>query len=516
MRIPAPELDDLRAISQRWGLKIGDGDLAVFKALIEGALGSYHEVDAMYEASRPSPPDRSSHRPEDSDNELGAWYYRCDIQESDSGPLAGKTFAIKDNTTVAGVPMMNGSRIVEGYVPLRDATVVSRILEAGGRILGKSACEDLCFSGASHTCASGPIRNPWDTTRTAGGSSGGSGALVAAGEVDMAIAGDQGGSIRIPSSFSGDVGLKPTFGLVPYTGAYPIEWTIDHLGPIARNMTDLATFLTVIAGPDGNDPRQPHAPSGIDYTAGLDDGIEGLRVGVVAEGFGYEGLSDPDSDAQVETAANRLADAGAVVETISIPEHRYALHVWNVIATDGAMWQMIRGNGYGMNYRGLFDPELMEQTLRGWRTNGHLTSQTLKFVVLCAEHAFDHTGGGAYGRASNVRPQINAAVDAALTDHDVLCYPTLPFAAKEIPSSDATVDEYVARALEMIPNTAVSNGTGNPDLTIPVAAGEGMPVGMSIVGRQWDETTLLRVGRAYEKLVGGFALSPMAAAKLRT
>ena len=293
----------------------------------------------MYDASKPSPPERRSYRPDAADNQLGAWYCRCDIRGAETGPLLGKTFAIKDNTAVAGVPMMNGSRVLEGYVPSRDATVVTRILEAGGRILGKSACEDLCFSGASHTCATGPIRNPWDAARTSGGSSGGSGALVASGEVDMAIAGDQGGSIRMPSSFCGNVGLKPTFGLVPYTGAYPIEWTIDHLGPIARNMSDLATFLTVVAGPDGNDPRQSHAPSGIDYGAGIDDGIEGLKVGVVAEGFGWEGLSHPDSDALVEAAANRLADAGAQVETISIPEHRDAIHVWNVIATDGAMWQ---------------------------------------------------------------------------------------------------------------------------------------------------------------------------------
>ncbi len=514
MTIPVPDLDELKAISERWGLRLGDDQLAVFQTLIGGALGSYHHVDAMYDASKPAPPERHSYRPGDADNELGAWYYRCDVQEADSGPLAGKTFAVKDNTAVAGVPMMNGSRILEGYLPLRDATVVIRILEAGGRILGKSACEDLCFSGASHTCATGPIRNPWDTTRTAGGSSGGSGALVAAGEVDMAVAGDQGGSIRMPSAWCGNAGLKPTFGLVPYTGAYPIEWTIDHLGPVARNMTDLATFLTVIAGPDGNDPRQSHAPSGIDYGAGIDDGIEGLKVGVVAEGFGFEGLSDPDSDSLVETAANRLADAGAIVETISIPEHRDAIHVWNVIATDGAMWQMIRGNGYGMNYRGLFDPELMEHSLRGWKSNAHATAPTLKFVMLCAEHTIGRTGGAAYARASNVRPEINAAVDAALARHDVLCYPTLPFPAKEIPSSDATVDEYVARALEMIPNTAVSNVTGNPDLTIPVAGGEGMPVGMSIVGRQWDEPTVLRVGRAYERLVGGFALSSMAKTRI--
>ncbi len=513
MAIPAPDSQDLRAISDRWGLQISDGDLAIFEALIGGALGSYEQVDAMYHASKPALPERHSYRPEPEDNQLGAWYVRCDIQESKAGPLAGKTFAIKDNAAVAGVPMMNGSRIVEGYTPLRDATVVTRILDAGGRILGKSACEDLCFSGASHTCATGPILNPWDQQRTAGGSSGGSGALVAAGEVDMAIAGDQGGSIRMPSSWCGVAGLKPTFGLVPYTGAYPIEWTIDHLGPVARNISDLATFLTVIAGPDGNDPRQSNAPSGVDYTAQLDDGIDGLRAGVVAEGFGWDGLSDPDADSLVESAANRLAEAGAVVETVSIPEHRDALHVWNVIATDGAMWQMIRGNGYGMNYRGLFDPELMEQTRRGWRENAHLTSATLKFVMLCADHVFAHAGGSTYARASNVRPQINAAVDAALESYDVLCYPTLPFAAKRIPPADAPIDIYVARALEMIPNTAVSNVTGNPDLTIPVAGGNSMPVGMSIVGRQWNEATLLRVGRAYEKLVGGFALSPAATAK---
>ena len=513
MAIPVPELNELEEISERWRLGLGKEQLGTLQALIEGALGSYEHVDAMYDAAKPRAPERSSYRPAAADNELGAWYYRCDVQESESGPLAGKTFAIKDNTAVAGVPMMNGSRIVEGYVPSVDASVVSRILDAGGAIVGKSACEDLCFSGASHTNALAPIRNPWDPSRTSGGSSGGSGALVASGEVDMAIAGDQGGSIRMPSAFCGDAGLKPTFGLVPYTGAYPIEQTIDHLGPIARNMEDLAGFLTVIAGPDGYDPRQAQAPSDIDYSAGMDDGIEGLPVGVVAEGFGWEGLSDPAADSLVEAAANRLADCGARVEKISIPEHLDAIHVWNVIATEGATSQMVRGNGYGMNYRGLFDPELVEHSMRGWQTNAHLTSMTLKFVILCGEYTIGQAGGGAYARAANVRPQINAAVDAALETYDVLCYPTLPFPAKEIPSSDAPIDEYVARALEMIPNTCVSNVTGNPDLTIPVAAGNGMPVGMSIIGRQWDEATLMRVGRAYEKLVGGFALCPAAKAK---
>ncbi len=514
MAIPVPDSRDLQAISDRWGLGLQNDQISTFQALIAGALGSYEHVDHMYEVSKPQSPVRESYRPDDADNELGAWYHRCDIQEQNEGPLAGSTFAIKDNTAVAGVPMMNGSRIVEGYTPTIDATVVRRILDAGGRILGKAACEDLCFSGASHTCALGPIRNPWDTTKTAGGSSGGSGALVAAGEVDMAIAADQGGSIRMPSAWTGTCGIKPTFGLVPYTGAYPIEWTIDHIGPIARNMIDLATFLTVIAGPDGNDPRQGQAPDGVDYTQDLEFGIAGLKVGIVAEGFGWEGVSDEASDALVEAEARRLAEAGAVVETFSMPPHRDAIHIWNVIATDGAMWQMIRGNGYGMNYRGLFDPEQIEHSKQGWETRAEEISETLRFVILCAEYSIGRNGGGAYARASNVRNQINTAVDKALETYDVLCYPTLPFPAKEIPSGDAPIEEYVARALEMIPNTCVSNVTGNPDLTVPVAGGQGMPVGMSFVGRQWDEAKLLRVGRAYEKMVGGFALAPMAQSTL--
>ena len=163
---------------------------------------------------------------------------------------------------VAGVPMMNGSETLEGFVPTRDATIVTRLLAAGATIAGKAVCEDLCFSGGSHTSRTGPVRNPWDLTRSAGGSSSGSAALVAAGAVDMATGGDQGGSVRIPSAYSGTVGHKPTHGLVPYTGAFPIEFTIDHLGPITRTVADAALMLGVIAGYDGFDARQAPGVAG--------------------------------------------------------------------------------------------------------------------------------------------------------------------------------------------------------------------------------------------------------------
>jgi len=161
---------------------------------------------------------------------------------------------------VAGVPMRNGTVLLDGYVPDEDATVVERVLDAGGTILGKAVCESLCFSGGSHTADCPPVRNPYDPARSAGGSSSGSAALVASGAVDMAVGGDQGGSVRIPSCWSGIYGLKPTWGLVPYTGAFPIEPSLDHLGPMARSTRDVALLLSVLAGPEHRAVRR-HRPS---------------------------------------------------------------------------------------------------------------------------------------------------------------------------------------------------------------------------------------------------------------
>ena len=173
------------------------------------------------------------------------------------GPLRGRTVVIKDNIMVADVPMANGSRTLEGYVPEVDATVVTRILDAGGTIVGKATCEGLCLSGGSHTSATGPVHNPHRRGHSAGGSSSGCAVLVALGEVDMAVGCDQGGSIRMPSSFCGTVGMKPTFGLVPYTGIMPIEITADHVGPMTADVVgQRACCSRCLAGPDGLDPRQ--------------------------------------------------------------------------------------------------------------------------------------------------------------------------------------------------------------------------------------------------------------------
>ncbi|CAN5884417.1 amidase [soil metagenome] len=509
MTIGTPDERQLAAIAEHYGLDLDSDDLTSFEPLVEGLLESWDAIEQIYARSAPSAPgDRDWQRPSEQDNPLGAWYVRTNITGTDDGPLSGRTVAIKDNTMVAGVPMMNGSHTVEGFVPTRDATIVSRLLEAGATIVGKAVCEDLCFSGGSHTSATGPVRNPWDTNRSAGGSSSGSAALVASGEVDLATGGDQGGSVRIPSAYSGIVGHKPTHGLVPYTGAFPIELTIDHVGPMTRTVPDAALMLGIMAGPDGLDPRQPAHLEPVDYAAALRSDAGGLRVGVVTEGFGIPDVSQPGVDDAVRAAIGRLAEAGIESGEVSIPWHTDAMHVWNVIATEGATGQMVDGNAYGMNYKGLYDPELVAHYGAQWRDVAGKFSETVKLVLLAGRHAIDTGHTRHYAMARNLAFELRAAYDRALDDYDVLVMPTLPLTATAIPEPDAPREEYIARALEMIGNTAPFDVTGHPATSVPAGLVDGLPAGIMMVGRHFDDATCLRVAHALETVDGGFPTPP--------
>src|SRR5919107_3071632 len=272
--VKPPTAEQLREISAYYNLELSEADVESFLGLIEGTMVSYDRLDQLVE---PAPevryPRSGGRRPEPEENPLNAWYYKCSIEGAPEGLLSGKKVAIKDNVCVAGLPMMNGTAVLEGYVPETDATIVTRILDAGAEITGKAVCESLCFSGGSHTSDTGPVLNPRDHSRSAGGSSSRSAALVASGEVEMAIRGDQGGSIRLPAAWCGVYGLKSTHGLVPYTGIFPIELTLDHTGPIAATVEDVALLLSKIAGEDGLDPRQKNVRTA-DYLKDLDGGVE--------------------------------------------------------------------------------------------------------------------------------------------------------------------------------------------------------------------------------------------------
>ena len=502
MPVQIPSLQALASIADQYGFAIPADRLATFQALIAQTLRSYARLDQLVEPTLPvSYPRQPGYRPSAEENPLGAWYWKTKIAGAPGGPLAGKTVAIKDNVCMAGVPMMNGTVTVEGYVPDVDATIVTRILDAGGTILGKSVCESLCFSGASHTSDTGPVRNPYDPSRTTGGSSSGSAALVAAGEVDMAIGGDQGGSVRIPSCWCGTYGLKPTYGLVPYTGVFPIELTLDHVGPIARSAADAALLLEAIAGPDGLDPRQRAGLRPTSYTSALSGDVHGLRIGVVAEGFGWGDLSQADVDDAVRNAAQAFSGLGCEVKDISVPWHRDGPHVWNAIAIEGATALMVAGNSMGTNWKGHYTTSLLDVYAHGRLSRARDLSETVKLTVLAGQYLQDAYHGRYYAKAQNLARSLSAAYDSALAEVDLLVMPTLPMKATVIPAPTAPLEEYVARALEMIVNTAPFDVTGHPAMNVPCAMSEGLPVGMMLIGRQGEDATVLRAADAFQRSV---------------
>ena len=388
---------------------------------------------------------------------------------------------------------------------------MTRLLAAGATIAGKAVCEDLCFSGGSHTSRTGPVRNPWDPTRSAGGSSSGSAALVAAGEVDMATGGDQGGSVRIPSAYSGTVGHKPTHGLVPYTGAFPIEFTIDHLGPMTRTVADAALMLGVMAGVRRlRRPAAARRGRRVDYVAALGTGAGGLRVGVVAEGFGLPDLSDPQVDEAVRAATETLRTAGLKVEDVSVPWHtRRDARLERDRHRGRRPRRWSTANAYGMNWKGLYDPELIEFYGRQWRERAARLSETVKLVMLSGRYAIEHEFGRHYAMARNLAYELTAAYDEALAelrrarDADPADHGDDPAGART-PRGRSTS----TRALEMIPNTAPFDVTGHPATSVPAGLVDGLPVGMMIVGRHFDDATCLRVAAAFEEAVGGFPTPP--------
>jgi amidase len=495
-----PPLTELGRIARSYGLQLTQDDLASFRNLMDGVLASYRRLDQFAEPTLPVKYRRDpGYRPPASENRLNAWYWKCSIRGAPSGPLAGKKIAIKDNVCVAGIPMMNGSDVLEGYVPDVDATIVTRILDAGGEIVGKAVCEHLCFSGGSHTSDTGPVLNPHDPKRSAGGSSSGSAALVVAGECDLAIGGDQGGSIRIPSSYCGAVGHKPTYGLVPYTGVFPIELTLDHTGPIGRSAADVALLLEVLAGPDGLDPRQPPGLRSEAYSKRLTGDASGLRIGIVNEGFAWPN-SEPDVDAMVRQAAQRLGRAGATVNEISIPLHRDGVHIWNAIAVEGATMLMVAGNSMGTNWKGHYTTSLLDFYGRSRRVRANDLSETVKLVILLGQYMQDNYQGRYYAKAQNLARTLRAAYDEALKGVDLLLMPTLPLKATLLPAPDASREEYVARALEMISNTCPFDVTGHPATTVPVGMSASLPVGMMLIGRHWEDGTALRAADALQKI----------------
>jgi amidase len=495
--VKTPTREQLLHVAADLGMTFSDADLAAHLAAFEPNITAYNIIDRMAdELPIVKYPRTPGYRPHADENKRGAWYVKSKVEGSPTGKLKGKTVVLKDNICLAGVPMMNGASTLEGYVPDVDATVAERILDAGGTIVGKAVCEYFCFSGGSHTSASGPVHNPHKMGYSAGGSSSGSAVLVSLGEVDLALGGDQGGSIRMPSSYCGVYGMKPTHGLVPYTGIMPIETTLDHTGPISANVEDNALLLEVLAGPDGLDPRQ-YGAHPQEYRAALGSGAKGLRIAVVEEGFKHP-HSEVKVDDLVRAAAEVFKGLGATVDTVSIPMHRIGAAIWLPIAAEGATVQMMLGNGFGFNWQGLYVTSMLDYH-SGWRERANELSDTLKNTMLLGHYMVKHHRGHYYAKAQNLVRRLRAAYDAMLASYDLLLMPTLPLVATKLPEDNAPIAEILQRAFEVLPNTAPFDCTHHPAMSLPCGFADGLPVGLQLIGKLYDESAIYRAAAAFEE-----------------
>ena len=508
-----PSVAQLLDIAEDFGIDMTAERAGEYRDAMSGGIRALRRIDDLVEerpeVKYPRTPGRRA-RPEE--NPYNAWYWMTDIKGASSGPLAGERVGIKDTVSVAGVPMMNGSRVLEGFVPQTDATVVTRLLDAGAVIAGKTASSDFSFSSGGHTSAYGPVRNPNKPTHSPGGSSKGSGAALAAGDIEFALGGDQGGSIRIPAAWCGVVGLKQTFGLVPYTGCMGIEMSHDIVGPMANSVENVARLLSVLAGPDPFDPRQRGViPEDYvrDYMPAIGQGCKGLKIGVLEEGFDHKADTWPDLqllpsdrriDSKVRAALNGLKKKGAVVQKASVPMHFDGLRIWFALVAEGAVETLFHGSGLGTNWQGYYDTPMLDHVARSFRTRPNDIPPTVINVFLMGEYLRRHYHGRYYAKAQNQRGSLKRAYDTALEENDVLVMPTIPQLPGPIPPPDAPFKEYMFRALNMLNNCPQFSTTGHPAISVPCGMVDGLPVGLQIIGRHFDDLTVLRAADAVEKL----------------
>lgn len=495
--IPAPSTSDILEISRTLGLGISEDDAHHYQEVVTGSLTAYDRVAEITEAAGVEPVKEREYRvPSREENPNNAWHVKSAIQEITTGKLAGKRVAIKDSIPVAGLPMVSGSNIFAGYVPEFDAEVVKRILAEGGVIAGKAHCEYLCFSGSSHTSVGGRIENPWGKGRSTGGSSSGSAALVASGEVDFALGADQAGSIRMPASFSGIVGLKPTYGLVPYTGIAPLDNAFDHVGPMTATVADAALLLNVLAGPDGIDARQ-HGQPAQDYVSLMTQGVKGLRIGVLKEAFEVAGTQSGVVE-RVNQAAEVLRKLGATVETLSVPDHLNGFDIWTTIGWTGMTETVLKGNGFGISKSDFYPTSMMAWARENVRGIEHAPASVKLFFVI-SEYAKRHLGFVGYGNGINAARLLRRQYDACLKNYDLLLMPTTPMTALGLPDAATTLEQELKTSHPMALNTAPFNITHHPAMSLPCGGVESLPVGLMLVAKHYDEASIFRAAWAYEQ-----------------
>lgn len=505
--------------------------------------------DYIPTALKPQPvsTSREFSRPSPEDNPLNAWSHTCDIRASNpiTNTLKGRTVAIKDNISVGGLPITLGappSILSEngGYpISSTDATVVSRLLEAGAVIKGTSTCECFCASPLSFTSATGPVHNPRLHGYTAGGSSSGSCALVASHvlkshgngglgtTVELAIGSDQAGSVRIPASYNGIYGLKPTFGLIPYTGAASMSPMIDHLGPIASRLEDIAALLEVMAGYDGLDSRMtPESPL-LDQVKPYSQILETFRVelaskpeetgrawkiGLLVESFQIPGVAPDVRDTVREAASAFFKAIGGTVVDVSIPLHQDAPIIWTAATRPSMSSWLCQGKPSG--HLSYLSPHIQPKWPLSQDTYETINScnPALNNIILSEQFSRRFLSAGTEAKAHRKVFELRDVYDKAFEEVDVLvtpCAPTIAMPNPESVDSKGRPLPVLARlecAIGLTSNTCPFNVTGHPALNVPCGFSSppgrpevSLPIGMQIVGRRWRDEQVIMAAALFER-----------------
>lgn len=413
-------------------------------------------------------------------------------QGGHTGPLAGVPIAVKDNICVKGMQASCGSKILGDYHPPYNATVIERLTNAGAVIIGKTNCDEFAMGSSNENSAFGPVRNPWDTTRVSGGSSGGSATAVAAGIVPIALGSDTGGSVRQPASLCGVIGLKPTYGRNSRYGLVAFASSLDQVGVFAREVEDVARVLGVIAGRDPHDATTADVPVP-DYTASLTGDLKGARLGFPRKLFG-EGLDD-EVKHSVENVVDVYRDLGAEIVDVELPSASYAIAVYYIIATAEASSNLARFDGVRYGFRAEDAPEL-RQMYRKTREEGF--GAEVKRRIMLGTYVLSAGYYDAYYRkAQQVRTLIKNDFREAFKRCDAIITPTAPTPAFQIGEK---VDDPLAMYLNDI-YTVTANLAGVPGISVPCGlSANRLPIGFQLLGPYWSEEMLLKLSHAYEQV----------------
>ncbi|MCZ7399231.1 MAG: Asp-tRNA(Asn)/Glu-tRNA(Gln) amidotransferase subunit GatA [Candidatus Methanoperedens sp.] len=408
--------------------------------------------------------------------------------EGHDGSLAGIPVAIKDNISTKGILTTCASKILTGYVPPYDAHVIERLKDAGAVIIGKTNMDEFAMGTSTETSFYGPTRNPWDLDRVPGGSSGGSAAAVAGGEAPLALGSDTGGSVRCPASFCGVVGLKPTYGVISRYGLISYANSLEQIGPFATTVRDIAMLFDVIAGYDARDSTS--VDKDVNYSSALKNDVSGLKIGVPEEYFG-EG-TDENVNKAVWNAIQKLEDLGATRIEVKMPHTKYALSAYYIIAMSEASSNLARFDG--MRYGLRAEDSDWHSTFSQVRAAGF--GDEVKRRILLGTYALSAGYHDKYYlKALKVRTLIKQDFELAFKDADVLIAPTMPYPAFRLGEK---IDDPLSLYLADV-DTVPINLAGVPSISVPCGFSHGLPIGMQVIGKHFDEATILRTAYTFEE-----------------